>query len=192
MKKIIFAIVLLAFACLTANSQTEKKEMKPALVVIDVQQAFLPYMSKSDQDMAIEMMNWAIGIFRKYSLPVIRIYHQDEEWGVKPGAPEFEFPSTIQINETDPQIIKTYPSAFVKTGLDELLKEKGVNTLFLCGLSSTGCVLATYFDAGSHDYKAFILKNAIMGPKESYTDAVEDMFSAVDVETAGYMLEMTR
>jgi nicotinamidase-related amidase len=192
MKKLVYLTILLALSCLTIFAQSDKKEMKPALVVIDVQQAFLPFMSKTDQDMAIEMMNWAIQTFRKYNLPVIRVYHQSEEWGVKPGAPEFEFASTLQIAETDPKIIKTYPSAFTKTDLDKLLKENGINTLFLCGLSSTGCVLATYFDAGSHDYKAFMLKDAMIGPKESYTDAVEDMFSAVDLETAMYMLEVTR
>jgi nicotinamidase-related amidase len=192
MKKLFYLTVILALSSLSIYSQTEKKEMKPALVIIDVQNAFLPYMSKTDQDMAIEMINWAIGSFRKYNLPVIRVYHQSEEWGVKPGVPEFEFAPAVQIDETDPKIIKTYPSAFTKTDLDKLLKEKGINTLFLCGLSSTGCVLATYFDAGSHDYKAFMLKDAMIGPKESYTDAVEDMFSAIDLETAGYMLDITR
>jgi len=192
MKKLVYLTVLLALSCLTTFSQAEKKVMKPALVVIDVQQAFLPYMSKTDQDMAIEMMNWAMQTFRKFNLPVIRVYHQSDEWGVKPGAPEFEFPPNLQIQETDPKIIKTYPSAFTKTDFDKVLKEKGINTLFLCGLSSTGCVLATYFDAGSHDYKAFMLKDAMIGPKESYTDAVEEMFSAMDLETATYMLELTR
>jgi nicotinamidase-related amidase len=192
MKKLVYLTVILALTSLTVVSQSEKKVLKPALVVIDVQNAFLPYMSKSDQDMAIEMMNWSIGMFRKFNLPVIRVYHQSDEWGVKPGAPEFEFAPSVQITETDPKIIKTYPSAFTKTDLDNLLKEKGINALFLCGLSSTGCVLATYFDAGSHDYKAFMLKDAMIGPKESYTDAVEDMFSAIDVETAMYMLEVTR
>jgi len=192
MKKLLYLTVLLALSCLTTFSQAEKKVMKPALVVIDVQQAFLPYMSKTDQDMALEMMNWAMQTFRKFNLPVIRVYHQSDEWGVKPGAPEFEFASNLQIQETDPKIIKTYPSAFTKTDFDKVLKEKGINTLFLCGLSSTGCVLATYFDAGSHDYKAFMLKDAMIGPKESYTDAVEEMFSAMDLETATYMLELTR
>ena len=192
MKKLVYLTVIMAISCLTVNSQTEKTEMKPALLVIDVQQAFLPYMSKADQDMAIEMMNWAIQAFRKFNLPVIRVYHQSDEWGVKPGAPEFDFPSTLQVLDTDAKIIKTYASAFTKTDLDKVLKEKGITTLFLCGLSSTGCVLATYFDAGSHDYKAFMLKDAMIGPKESYTDAVEDIFSAIDLETAGYMLDITR
>jgi nicotinamidase-related amidase len=192
MNKLVYLTILLALSCLTIFAQSEKKEMKPTLLVIDVQQAFLPFMSKTDQDIAIEMMNWSIQTFSKYNLPVIRVYHQSEEWGVKPGALEFEFSPSLQINDADPKIIKTYPSAFTKTDLDKLLKEQGVNALFLCGLSSTGCVLATYFDAGSHDYKAFMLKDAMIGPKESYTDAVEDMFSAMDLETAMYMLEVTR
>lgn len=192
MKNLVLLVLLVAFSSSTAFTQDQIKEMKPALLVIDVQEAFLPFMSKTDQDMAIEMMNWSIQTFRKYNLPVIRVFHQSEEWGVKPGAPEFEFTTKLQVQDTDPKIIKTYPSAFTKTDLDNVLKEKGINTLFLCGLSSTGCVLATYFDAGSHDYKAFMLKDAMIGPKESYTDSVEDMFSAMDLETAMYMLELTR
>jgi nicotinamidase-related amidase len=192
MKKLFFITVLFVFGTLAATSQVAQKPMKPALVVIDVQQAFLPYMSKTDQDMAIEMLNWLIQTFRKYNLPVIRVYHQSEEWGVKPGVPEFEFPSNLQVLDSDPKIIKTYPSAFTKTDLDVVLKENGITAIFLCGLSSTGCVLATYFDAGSHDYKAFLVKDAMLGPKESYTDSVEDMFSAVDVETVDYMLQVTR
>ena len=43
-----------------------------------------------------------------------------------------------------------------------MLKEKGSNTLFLCGLSAVGCVLATKTGAQNNDYKAFIVKDAIM------------------------------
>ena len=87
-------------------------------------------------------------------------------------------------------LIKTYGSAFTKTKLDELLKEKEVNTLFLCGLSSVGCVLATYMDAGSHDYKAFMIKDALLSHKEEYTNSIEDIFGAIDLETVAFMLDI--
>ena len=87
-------------------------------------------------------------------------------------------------------IIKTYGSAFNKTELDSLLQARGINTLYLCGLSSVGCVLATYFDAGNYDYKAFLIKNALLGPDAGHTDKVEEMFDAISLNTTNFMLEL--
>ncbi|MCD4730296.1 MAG: cysteine hydrolase, partial [Bacteroidales bacterium] len=157
-----------------------------------VQKQYIPYMSKDDQEMAIEMMNWAIWIFRENNLPVIRIYHTDPEWGPEPGSAAFEFHDSLKVKETDPKIVKTYPSAFTKTELDKLLQEKNINTLFLCGLSSVGCVLATYLDAKSYDYKAFMIKDALISHKANYTDSIEEIFNALDLETVEFMVSMTK
>lgn len=175
------------------DSQKEtKKALAPALLVIDVQNEYLPWMSKGDQDLAIEMMNWAIWVFRQNDLPVIRIYHTDPEWGPPEDSKRFEFHDSLKIKDSDHKFVKNYPSAFTKTELDKYLKENGIKTLFLCGLSSTGCVLATYFDAMAYDYKAFMVKDALLSQKESYTDNVEEMFNALDLETIMYMLEVTK
>ena len=195
MKKI--TILLSAFILLStmAFSQTDEKKqqstkMKPALLVIDVQKQYVPFMSKEDQDLAIQMMNWAIWIFRENNLPVIRIYHTDPEWGPAPETPMFEFHDSLKVKETDPKIVKTYPSAFTKTELDKVLKEKNINTLFLCGLSSVGCVLATYMDAKSYDYKAFMIKDALISHKANYTDSIEEIFNALDLETVEFMVSL--
>ena len=166
--------------------------MKPALLVIDVQKEFLPMMSKEDQESAIEMMNWSIWVFRKFDLPIIRVYHTSPEWGPAEGSPGFEFHDSLKVTTDDPKIIKTYASSFVKTDLDKLLKEKDVNTVFICGLSAVGCALATYMDAASHDYKAFLIKDALLSHKEEYTRNVEEMFNAMDLETIMYMIEISR
>ncbi len=149
MKKILSALIVLSFAVNPLFSQEEnqeKKEMKPALLVIDVQKEYMPMMSKEDQEMAIEMMNWSIWVFRKFDLPVIRVYHTSPEWGFTEENPTFEFHDSLKVTSDDPKIVKTYGSSFTKTDLDKLLKEKDVNTVFLCGLSAVGCVLATYMD----------------------------------------------
>ena len=172
-----------------ADEKNENVSLNAALLVIDVQNQFLPMMSKEDQDLALEMMNWSIWVFREAGLPVIRVYHTGEEWGPKPGTPEFEFPESLKVNDEDPKIVKTCPSSFTHTELDSLLKEKEINTLFLCGLSSVGCVLATWFDATAHDYKAFLVKDALLSHKSKYTEQVQDMFNAMDLETIMFMLE---
>jgi len=194
MKKLLIFLtaLLLASTTFAQEEKQETKEMKPALLVIDAQKQFMPMMSQDDQEMAITMMNWAIWVFRKYDLPVIRIYHTSPEWGPSEDSPGFAFHDSLKITKDDPMIVKTYASAFTKTDLDKLLKEEDINTLFMCGLSSVGCVLATYMDAQSHDYKAFMLKDAMLSHDEKYTNNVEEMFNAMDLETLMYMIEVSR
>ena len=189
MKKIFLYAMCIAILAGNAYSQEKKEQLIPALLVIDVQNKYLPMMSQEDQEDALEMMNWAIYVFRQYELPVIRVYHTSEKWGPEPGSEEFQFPESLKVENDDPMIIKTYGSAFNKTELDSLLQERGINTLYLCGLSSTGCVLATYFDAGNYDYKAFLIKDALLGPDASYTDKIEEMFDAISLNTANFMLQ---
>lgn len=194
MKQLFILTALFALFGITIaqTEQEEKTEMKPALLVIDVQKQFLPMMSQEDQEFAIEMMNWSIWVFRKFDLPVIRIYHTSPEWGQVEGTDEFEFHDSLKVTKDDPMIVKTYASSFTKTGLNDLLKERGINTLFLCGLSSVGCVLSTYTDAASHDYKAFLIKDALLSHKEEYTNNIEEMLNALDLETIMYMIEISR
>ena len=193
MKKILTLALFTTLICSMAFAQEAEKEkmiMKPALLIIDVQKQFTPMMSEADQDRALEMMNWSMWVFREANLPVIRVYHIEPEWGLTEGSPGFAFHDSLKVMDDDPMVVKTYGSAFTKTGLDDMLKEKGINTLFLCGLSSVGCVLATYMDAASHDYKAFMIKDALLSHNEKYTNNVEEMFNAMDLETVLYMLDI--
>ncbi len=191
MKKIITVLIALLITGSAMFSQ-ERKELKPALLVIDVQKQYMPMMSKDDQESAIENMNWAIWIFRQYDLPVIRVYHTSLQWGPAEGTPEFEFHDSIKVVPEDPMIVKTYGSAFIKTDLDKILKELDVNTLYMCGLSSVGCVLATYMGAEEYDYTAFLVKDGLLSHKEKYTDYIEEIFDAQSVENLYFMMQFTQ
>ncbi|MCX6282236.1 MAG: isochorismatase family protein [Bacteroidetes bacterium] len=193
MKKltILLAVMLIAFSMPSfAQDKTEKPKepIKPALIVIDIQKAFLPMMS-SDKDMAMEYINALIELFHKNGYPVIRVYHTSEEYGVTPGSDGFEFPETVKILPTDPKVLKTYPDGFNKTELDKVIKTKGSNTLFLCGLSSVGCVLATWIGAQNFDYQAFMVKDAIISHNSQYTKNVEQMFDAVTFDMVKLIVE---
>jgi nicotinamidase-related amidase len=193
MKRLILVVMLAALSSALFSQDKKgvepaKLEMKAALVVIDIQNEFLKYMSP-DKDKALEMINWAVAVARKYQIPVIRVYHTDPDWGPKPGTEEFEFPKSIQVSENDPKVIKNFPDGFKKTDLDKVLKEKGINSLFLCGLSATGCVLATYHGAADLDYHAFMLQGAIMSDDYELTKAVEKICPSVSVETFNFMVK---
>jgi len=193
MKKLttILAILLMAIAIPTYaqdNTEKPKEPLKPALLVIDIQNAFMPMMS-ADKEMAMEYINALIELFRKHGYPVIRVYHSSEAYGVTPGTEAFEFPGTVKILPTDPKVIKTYGDGFNKTELDKVIKETGSNTLFLCGLSAVGCVLSTWIGAQNHDYQAFMVKNAIISHNAEYTKNVEQMFDAVSFDVVKLITE---
>jgi nicotinamidase-related amidase len=170
-------------------AQEDSKKMKPALIVIDIQDEYILHMCEEDRKTAPEMINAAIQLFREHNYPVIRVYHSDPKWGPKPGTNDFQFLDTILVKEDDPQIIKNYGNAFINTDLEKVLRERGCNTLFLCGLSATGCVLATYFGAQDHDFTVFMIKGALLSPRPEYTAAIQDIYKIVDYTTLKYMLD---
>lgn len=170
-------------------SQDQKAQVKPALLVIDIQNAFLPMIPEKEKEMAMSNINSYIELFRSHGFPVIRIYHSSKEYGVLPGTDGFEFPSSVLIKPDDPKVIKTYPDGFNKTDLDKVIRESGSNTLFLCGLSAVGCVLATWFGSFNYDYKAFMIKDAIMSHNSDYTNNIEVMFDAVGFDVVKLIVE---
>ena len=174
------------------SSDPERKDMKPALLVIDIQEAYLPMMDGQERDLALRMINGAIWLFRQHDLPVIRVYHSDPQFGPNPGDKAFEFPGSVIIKDDDPRIVKNFPSAFTKTDLDSVLRGKNVDTVYLCGLSAVGCVLATYFGAVVRGYETFMVKNAVMSHKAAYTKVVEDITETVSFKTLQFMLEHLR
>lgn len=173
---------------MTDKSNREKGIM-PALLIIDVQKRYLPIIPERDREMAIYFINMLIKVFRDNKLPVIRIYHRNDDMGPKPGTDEFEYPSSVLVTTEDPQVIKTYSDSFNKTKLLSLLNEKGCNTVFLCGLSAVGCVLATRTGAYNNDLKPFIVKDAIMSHNTRYTKMVESMFDAISFDAVKLIAE---
>jgi nicotinamidase-related amidase len=190
---ILFGLTIL-FVIISASSFSQdqpgqKKHSKPALLVIDIQNAYLSGMSQKDKEAAMLNINYYIQLFRSHGFPIIRIYHYSKQFGPEQGTEQFEFPASVLIKPDDPRVIKTYPDGFNKTDLDKVLKEKECNTVFLCGLSAVGCVLATWIGAQNNDYKAFLIKDAIMSHNEDYTNNIEVIFDAVGPDVVSLILE---
>ncbi|MBN2104649.1 cysteine hydrolase [bacterium] len=176
---LLFCILLGLTVTGVKSGENENVPMKPALLIIDMQNQYLPYMDDKHQEFAMQMINGAIQLFRQYNFPVIRIYHTDPEWGPPVDSEGFMFHKTLQVKEGDPRIIKHHMSGFQNTNLEQLLRDKGCNTVFLCGLSATACVLATHYGAVERDFKAFMIKGAILSGRTEHTDMIEDITDAV-------------
>ena len=171
------------------TQEVQKNIIKPALLVIDIQNAYLSGMAQKDKDVAMRNINYYINLFRSKGFPVISVYHYSKQFGPEQGTEQFEFPASVLIKPDDPKIIKTYPDGFNKTDLNKVLQKKGVNTVFMCGLSAVGCVLATWIGAQNNDYKAFMIKDALLSHDADYTNAIEAMFDAVGPEVVTLVIE---
>jgi nicotinamidase-related amidase len=86
-------------------------------------------------------------------------------------------------------INKTAPSAFQGTPLDFHLTALGVDTLIVCGESTSGCVRATVVDGATHRYKVGIVGDACFDRTEAshwinLFDMDQKYGDVIDVESA--------
>jgi maleamate amidohydrolase len=61
----------------------------------------------------------------------------------------------------DTVLEKTQPSAFFGTGLAERLREQGIDTVVVCGTTTSGCVRASVVDAMSYGFRAVVPIEAV-------------------------------
>jgi nicotinamidase-related amidase len=150
--------------------------MKPALLVIDVQNSFFKISQSCGNSLnsAIEYINAAMGLFRSKGYPIFVIQHKDENEGLLPETPDFELPETLNVKPTDPRIIKTYGNSFNKTSLAAQLQELAVDTVIITGFCAEYCVFSTYVGARDLDLKPIILRGAIASGNAEHIRFVEE------------------
>lgn len=193
MKTIFLLGAICALLFSHAHSQNEPKstKMKPALIIIDIQNEFIPRMAEQEKKYVFDVINGSIWFFRQNNMPIIRIYHSDLRWGPSEEDEGFNYPKSVIINESDIKLIKHFPSAFTKTNLDSTLQKLDCNTLFLCGLSATACVLATYFGGQEYGYQTFLIKDGVMSHNPLYTNEINDICESLNYESMMYFLQMS-
>jgi len=159
-------------------------------LVIDIQNKWLSSSPglRASLDQRVEVINSAIALFRKKGLPIVRVYHVDKGEGPLPGTEEFDFLPSIEIAETDTRVIKNYPNAFNKTELADILALRKVDVVILCGLSATGCVMATYVGAEDRDLHPFLLRDGVAAGSEQNVRFAEEIFETLSVGALAQVL----
>jgi nicotinamidase-related amidase len=79
---------------------------------------------------------------------------------LRSDAPETAIHSDIAPRSGDIVVRKKRVGPFLTTDLDEQLRARGVTTLFLAGISTSGVVLSTVRDAADRDYELYVLADA--------------------------------
>lgn len=161
-----------------------KVDKESALVIVDVQNDFLPggALPVPKGDEVIPALNRYIGVFAKVGAPIFatRDWHPPDHVSFKSrggpwpphcvqgtrGAefhPSLALPKdTIIISKASSPSAEAY-SGFEGTRLGEKLKELGVKKVFVGGLATDYCVKNTVLDALKLGFETFFLEDASRG-----------------------------
>jgi nicotinamidase-related amidase len=158
-------------------------EMKPALLIIDMQKEFLNFNQTCSDSLksAIEYINATIALFRKKNLPIFVIQHRNDNDGLVPGKLGFDLPESLKVEPQDTRIVKTYGNSFVKTSLAEKLRELGVDTIIITGFCAEFCVLSTYRGAQDLDFTPIIVKGSLASDNAEHIRFVEEVSETISL-----------
>jgi nicotinamidase/pyrazinamidase len=159
-----------------------KPEAADALIVVDVQNDFLPggSLAVPQGDAVVPVLNDVIAEFEQRGLPIFatRDWHPENHcsfhaqggpWpphcvaGTEGAAfsPALSLPASAAIVSKATTADKDAYSGFAGTELDRLLRLAGVNRVFVGGLATDYCVLNTVRDARSCGYDVVLLLDAV-------------------------------
>lgn len=79
----------------------------------------------------------------------------------EPGNPLGDFPPGLKIEPSDIVISKRYASAFFGTALAPAFTTLGIDTVILCGVSTSGCVRASCVDAISYGFRPMVVREGV-------------------------------
>jgi nicotinamidase-related amidase/uncharacterized damage-inducible protein DinB len=113
-----------------------------ALLVIDVQQGLCEGEGAAwDCEGLFARINALSQGARAAGCPVIWVQHQDAQ--LVPDSPAWQLPAALHTAAADLRVRKTTPDAFLRTPLQQLLQQHGVQHLVVCGMHTEFCVDTT-------------------------------------------------
>ena len=159
---------------------------KPALLIVDVVLSFAGSQGKTLKDaiaefrtacgeaawQAIPHIRTLLDACRRARIPVIYTKSDLHYVSLMGGSTKSSPPGRV-CKENEQQILpeiapqanelivsKVKASAFFATPLDHYLQLQSVDTLLICGTTTSGCVRATTVDAFSRGYRTFLVQEA--------------------------------
>lgn len=97
-------------------------------------------------------------VFRE-RLPALKMLSAGSNW--------VEIDPRIAPRDNEQVIVKHFPSGFFGTDLADRLAATGVDTVYVTGLTTSGCVRATVVDALSHNFRVVVPREAV-ADRDSY------------------------
>lgn len=154
---------------------------KAALLNIDTTYMFVDpaYPQCGDGDpVLVENITQLVAEFRELDLPIYYSRRDDRShpirrgmWNDKLGIADDiiysrdpradEWPEAYAPREQDVIVYKNKASCFFETPLESFLRYDDIDTLVICGISTSGCVRAAANDAFSHNFRVIVAEEAV-------------------------------
>ncbi|WP_233163842.1 cysteine hydrolase family protein [Chromobacterium sp. ASV23] len=141
--------------CFTSSS--------PLLLLIDMQQAVdHPDWGPRNHPQAEQVCGHLLAGWRQRGLPLIHIRHDsiDPNSTYRPGQEGHAFKPEVAPLPGETVIAKQTNSAFIGTGLEALLRDKGWLELVVVGVSTSNSIEATVRVAGNLGFKVWLAEDA--------------------------------
>lgn len=157
--------------------QTVSLGQKPALLLVDMVEGFTSSACPLGTDCpeVVEANRQLLDVFHQRGLPVVFttvVYHNEEQAKVfrqripalnvlTPDSDWVKIDARLSVQPQDLLVEKQWASSFHQTGLAQRLRDTGVDSLVVTGLTTSGCVRATVVDALQHDFPVVVVEEAV-------------------------------
>jgi nicotinamidase-related amidase len=170
-----------------------------AVVVVDVQRLFASVDGPFENvrsGVLVAAINHLLDAARERGIPVIHSRYVLREDGadagllagsrgldltmLSPGSEWAAVDDRVTVAASDLDCVHNRPSAFYATDLDAVLRERGVDSLVLAGLSLNNAIAATARDAFARDIPVLIPRQAVDAAPFETEDDIEAGFKALN------------
>jgi nicotinamidase-related amidase len=167
---------------------------RTALLVMDFQNGIVPI--APDSDALVERVKDTIAEVRAVggAIGYVRVAFTEDDWSAVPDTNKSfsavaaakmlhheddatQIDARITPEDGDIVVRKIRYGSGSTTDLHEQLSERGIDTLVLAGISTSGVVLSTVIDAADRDYCVLVLSDGVADPDaETHRVLVEKVF----------------
>lgn len=163
-----------------------------ALVVIDLQKGIAAMPAAHPAAEIIDRAARLARAFRERGLPVVLVNvagrapgRTDAKFAFSPPPDWTEFVPELDRQPSDYTVTKQQIGAFQGTALDQILRRRGVNQIFLAGISTSMGVEATARDAYDRGYNVVLVVDAMTDrDPDAHRHSVEKIFPRIGEATS--------
>ncbi|MEV8034339.1 isochorismatase family protein [Streptomyces sp. NPDC002742] len=152
--------------------------MTRALIVIDVQESFRarPLWETISNPKITDQVGRLVGLARSAGDTVVWVLHSEPGSGdvFDPALGQVRLMDELRRQDGEPLIHKTSHNAFTTTNLQQLLTERGVRELTVCGIRTEQCVETTTRLASDLGYRVTFVSDATATNPIPHRDAPAD------------------